>query len=734
MGGNRVPDNGDDANHVTDDGDDGGKANAEDDSNNEALPRTTSFTSLVIGVLSGQKTQWLMRYLQYQVFREIKNLIEKRTGLNVEWVISFILAANSMKQKIPQYASLAYQQVKEQTTSSVTISAQNVALQAKVLRFVKALREDGVQSQFSLRGQHEVCKGELIVELRDGELKQMFRFNGTVFLLAEKKTGEPHSNEYEDRYNDKDSFNAKSLIIRCFGQSNEPIIELLKLIDAEAAKSEKLVVWKYSAGNVVISQERDKRPLDSVDLEPALSDQIRQEVRDFFHEGSKKLYAETSRPYRHGMLFEGPPGTGKTSLAFACASEAGTPLVIINAQGMDDCELEASFARLPIPCTVLVEDIDACGIDVSKRTSTTNVPVPKSNKKEQKISKREAADYMKIVGTSMVQEAKTALSELFEVEGAHHEDLVQLLKSRNDFDFEPGTVVTKIKRVTLSGILNVLDGASAVEGRLLIMTTNHPETLDEAVTRAGRCDSKFHITYATVNSAERTFKRIFGGDPCSRYSSEAIDRFAQAFKNQFPEHSKIPTCDLTRYFGRYRNKPTEAIQNFSTWLERGDDMFTWSIQPSNEEGLDFNVARPYDAKLLKVDPKGIIEPPTSVKIVTRRVPEATKSIFNPLSWFGGSHHAHDGSHKPSAQLLLSSVEDSHTVITGSVFDGADGGFNLDDVEYDELPDFELFDIMKLLICSALPKALARDTQPLQTADIDKFDHSRDVEQLLLTAN
>jgi chaperone BCS1 len=31
------------------------------------------------------------------------------------------------------------------------------------------------------------------------------------------------------------------------------------------------------------------------------------------------------------------------------------------------------------------------------------------------------------------------------------------------------------EKVSLSGLLNAIDGATAAEGRLLIMTTNHPK-------------------------------------------------------------------------------------------------------------------------------------------------------------------------------------------------------------------------------------------------------------------
>lgn len=42
--------------------------------------------------------------------------------------------------------------------------------------------------------------------------------------------------------------------------------------------------------------------------------------------------------------------------------------------------------------------------------------------------------------------------------------------------------------VTLSGLLNTIDGVAAPEGRLLIMTTNHRDRLDPALIRPGRAD------------------------------------------------------------------------------------------------------------------------------------------------------------------------------------------------------------------------------------------------------
>lgn len=45
-------------------------------------------------------------------------------------------------------------------------------------------------------------------------------------------------------------------------------------------------------------------------------------------------------------------------------------------------------------------------------------------------------------------------------------------------------------KVSLSTLLNVLDGLASPEGRVLIMTTNHIERLDPALIRPGRVDTK----------------------------------------------------------------------------------------------------------------------------------------------------------------------------------------------------------------------------------------------------
>ena len=49
--------------------------------------------------------------------------------------------------------------------------------------------------------------------------------------------------------------------------------------------------------------------------------------------------------------------------------------------------------------------------------------------------------------------------------------------------------------LNLAGLLNVLDGVVDTPGRVLIMTTNHPEMLDPALIRPGRIDKKIMLGF-----------------------------------------------------------------------------------------------------------------------------------------------------------------------------------------------------------------------------------------------
>ena len=64
------------------------------------------------------------------------------------------------------------------------------------------------------------------------------------------------------------------------------------------------------------------------------------------------------------------------------------------------------------------------------------------------------------------------------------------------------------KGITLSGLLNCLDGISSREGCVIVMTTNRRSVLDAALVRPGRVDFEMEFGYATTEQIERLAARI----------------------------------------------------------------------------------------------------------------------------------------------------------------------------------------------------------------------------------
>jgi len=65
------------------------------------------------------------------------------------------------------------------------------------------------------------------------------------------------------------------------------------------------------------------------------------------------------------------------------------------------------------------------------------------------------------------------------------------------------------RAVTLSGLLNAIDGVAAQEGRLIFLTTNYKERLTEALIRPGRVDAQYYIGNASKDGAGELFDQFF---------------------------------------------------------------------------------------------------------------------------------------------------------------------------------------------------------------------------------
>ncbi|KAK8907028.1 hypothetical protein QC760_004297 [Botrytis cinerea] len=234
---------------------------------------------------------------------------------------------------------------------------------------------------------------------------------------------------------------------------------------------------------------RTSRPFSTVVLDEVVKQNIIADMKDYLHPYTKRWYSNRGIPYRRGYLLHGPPGTGKSSLSFAIAGYFKLKIYIVslNSGSMNEETLSTLFAELPKQCVVLLEDIDTAGLTHTR-----------DNDEDEDSSEfdEEAGPASPLTKATKAMEA---------------------MANKNGDKDHSG-------KVSLSALLNVIDGVASQEGRILIMTTNHIEKLDEALIRPGRVDMTVHFDLATKENMEQIFRSIYAtleGDYPELKSSES---------------------------------------------------------------------------------------------------------------------------------------------------------------------------------------------------------------------
>ncbi|KAI0033944.1 P-loop containing nucleoside triphosphate hydrolase protein [Vararia minispora EC-137] len=220
---------------------------------------------------------------------------------------------------------------------------------------------------------------------------------------------------------------------------------------------------------------RPQRPLHSIVLDAGVKELILDDALDFLR--SKQWYADRGIPFRRGYLLYGAPGSGKTSIIHSLAGELGLDIYIVSLSkaGLDDSTLNQLISNLPERCIALMEDIDAAFTHGLARDATG---MDGEDMRMREARRRERGE---------------------DAEDAEDED-------QQDNTTKADVTTT---RVTLSGLLNALDGVSAQEGRLLFATTNRYATLDPALTRPGRMDLHVEFRLASAYQARELYKRFY---------------------------------------------------------------------------------------------------------------------------------------------------------------------------------------------------------------------------------
>lgn len=126
----------------------------------------------------------------------------------------------------------------------------------------------------------------------------------------------------------------------------------------------KYYIFKNNKWNLL--EGSPKRSLNSVFIVNKLKQELITNITNFLQE--KELYNKLGITYKYNILFHGLPGTGKTSLVAAIASEFNYDIAIIpstNLELKDDSDLVLALSKLPDNTILLIEDVENLLVNIN---------------------------------------------------------------------------------------------------------------------------------------------------------------------------------------------------------------------------------------------------------------------------------------------------------------------------------------------------------------------------------
>ncbi|KAJ7690475.1 P-loop containing nucleoside triphosphate hydrolase protein [Mycena rosella] len=294
---------------------------------------------------------------------------------------------------------------------------------------------------------------------------------------------------------------------RRYAEVNRPHV-VIHLIDSRRFNG--IQLWN----NV---KRKVRRPLSSIILPAGLLDSLVEDAQEFLN--TEDWYLGAGIPHRRGYLLHGPPGTGKTSTIYALAGALNLEIYSLSlaSNHVDDNFLQQAASSVPENGIFLIEDIDCAfpSREDEEAEFSTSYPDPRLN-------------------PNALRPARAA------------------------------------RLVTMSGLLNVIDGVGSEEGKLFFATTNYIDRLDAALLRPGRIDRKIEYALSTTEQTRALFVRFF---PAARFPeletesekhplAELAARFAAAVPPQ-----EFSTAELQGFLQGYKTRPVAAAQDVTAWVE-----------------------------------------------------------------------------------------------------------------------------------------------------------------------
>lgn len=133
-----------------------------------------------------------------------------------------------------------------------------------------------------------------------------------------------------------------------------------------------------------------------------------------------------------------------------------------------------------------------------------------------------------------------------------------------------GSLLSTADKLDLAGLLNVLDGVVDSPGRIVIMTTNHPERLDPALIRPGRINKKMLFTFMQQREMVEMLSHHFGplsNDRIELLNSILIEKSEEAFADGDESGFNISPAEVEQLCSE-----ADELEDFLTMLRKFPEM------------------------------------------------------------------------------------------------------------------------------------------------------------------
>lgn len=279
----------------------------------------------------------------------------------------------------------------------------------------------------------------------------VFIFNSRLFWYRKYKLENGGSNTSEVK---------EEVNISTFGRNPDCFVKLIKAFVPDK-KENQLSIQEFDNGGWDHVCYSKKRSLSTVITSNGIQEKIVKILDEFFT--NRKWYESRGLNYKQVYVLYGPPGTGKTSLIKALASHYNRDVCQLTLSMMSNNTFQKAIRKLPTASFCLIEDFDDSGAVSSRKGVMTIKKSPSDNG---------------LIAPAEDNSTTKNIADMFEM-------------------------------LTLSTILNTLDGIADIDDVVIFMTTNCIDKIDPALLRKGRVDMSFYIGELKDSDIRRYIKMVF---------------------------------------------------------------------------------------------------------------------------------------------------------------------------------------------------------------------------------